>query len=255
MVKGVAVKFSSYEETISKVLKLIGFDRELKKHDRIILKPDLMTGIKEGSTSVEFVEPVLKFCMENKNPGSEVFIVEGCDGHNTEDIFDEFGYRKLSEKYGIGLIDLNNSDVELVEKDFQRFDEIYYPKILLDSFLVSLPVLKGDDEVEVSGALSNMLGAFPGSHYTGFFSKTKNKIRKWPIKYSIHDINKIKLPDFALIDASDKGVIFAGKPLEMDKQAVNILGFNWKEVGHLKLLDESLQEKDKDKSVDDLIGV
>jgi len=255
MVKGVSVKFGNYQETIPKLLKLIGFDKEIKKHESIVLKPDLMKGIKGARTGIEFVETILKYCMENKNPGSEVFIAEGCDGHSTDDIFDEFGYRRLSEKYGVGLIDLNNTDFESVgNPEFLRFDNIYYPSVLKDAFLVSLPVLKGDDEFEMAGALSNMIGAFPARHYKGFFSTGKNKIRKWNLKYSVHDINLCKMPDFALIDASEHGYILAGQPLEMDKQGARLLGFDWKEIGYLKLLDDTLsEERDKDKSVGELI--
>ena len=41
MVKGVAVKLKSYEETVPKLLKVIKFDEELKKHERIVLKVNL----------------------------------------------------------------------------------------------------------------------------------------------------------------------------------------------------------------------
>lgn len=255
MVKGVSIKFQEYSETIPKLLKLIGADKEIKKHQRIVLKPNLMDGIKGASTRAEFTEQVLKFVMENKNPGTEVYIAEGCDGFDTEEIFDEFGYRALSEKYGVGLIDLNNAETELVEKgEFLRFEGIHYPKILQDSFVISLPYLRADEELEITGSLSNMVGAFPSSHYKGFFSSNKNKIRKWPMKYAIHDILKCKMPEFAIIDASENGVILAGKPLDMDKQAAGLLGKSWNEVSYLRLIDENFSDssqdsgKDKDKN-------
>lgn len=253
MVKGVAVRFGSYEETIPKLLRLIKFDNELKRHEKIVLKPNLFMGSKENSTRVEFVEQVLKFCVENKNPGTEIFIAEGCDSIDTEEAFDELGYRELSEKYGVGLIDLNHAETEVIENDdFLRFNEIHYPKILKDGFVISLPYLREDNELEMAGSLSNMIGAFPSSKYTGFFSSNKNKIRKWPMKYAIHDILKCKIPEFAIIDASSKGGILAGQPLEMDKQAAKALKHDWKQIGHLKLVDEGFHEKDKDKEVDEL---
>ncbi|NCO11474.1 hypothetical protein CO038_00025 [Candidatus Pacearchaeota archaeon CG_4_9_14_0_2_um_filter_39_13] len=249
MVKGVSIKFQSYQETLPKLLKAIGFDKEIKRHERIILKPNLMDGVEGGSTKAEFVDKVLGFVMSNKNPGTEVYIAEGCDGFDTEDIFDEFGYRALSEKYGVGLIDLNNTDTEFVENDeFLRFEGIHFPKIMEGSFVVSLPYLKRDEELSVSGALVNMLGAFPASHYKGFFSKGKSKIKKWPLKYAVHDILKCKMPEFTIIDASDKGHILAGRPLDMDKQAVKSMGLDWKEIPYLRLIDESFENRDKNKS-------
>ena len=96
--------------------------------------------------------------------------------------------------------------------------------------------------MEVIGSLSNMIGAFPSSYYQGFFSRRKNKIRKWPIKYSIHDISKCKIPELTIIDASEFGSILAGQPLEMDKQAAKLLGIDWRTVEHLRLINETMSK-------------
>jgi len=247
MVKGAAVDFKSYEETIPKFLEVIKFDSEIKKYDKIVLKPNITSRDKEKSTKPEFVEQVLKFCVENKNPGTEIFIAEGSNGEDTMDVFNDLGYQSLSEKYGIGLIDLNKTETEALEDyEFLKFEKIMYPKILLDSFIISLPVLRENKETEISASLDNMLGAFPAKHYKSFFSSTKNKLNSYPLKYQIHDILKCKMPELAIIDASSKGLIFAGQPLEMDKQAAKALGMDWEKIDHLKLIDESLSGEKSD---------
>jgi uncharacterized protein (DUF362 family) len=247
MAKGVSIKFRSYKETIPKLLSLIKIDRELKKHSKIVLKPSLRNE-KSRNTDVSFVESVLQYCLEHKNPGTQVFIAEGSDGANTLELFDKRGYRELSEKYSIGLIDLNTAEVEQIQDgEFLKFEKIMYPKILLDSFVISLPVLSEDPETEISASLSNMLGAYPADYYQGIFSKTKNKIRKWPTKYAIHDLLKCKMPEFTVIDASEQGIILAGIPLNMDKQAAKLLGKEWKTISHLRLVSESFIEKSQPK--------
>lgn len=254
-IKGVAVNLKSYEETIPKLLKIVKFDEELKKHNKIALKPNLIRADKETSSKPEFVEQVLKFCMENKNPGTEVFIAEGCDGSDTLETFDELGYRELSEKYGIGLIDLNRAETEEIESpEFLRFETIHYPKILLNSFVITLPLLRTDEETGISASLDSMVGAFPASHYKGFFSAGKNKLNKIPKKYQVHDIIKCKMPNFSIIDGGKKSTIIVGQPLEMDKQAAKLLGLNWNSVSHLKLVDESHSEGKPDGDIDQLIG-
>ena len=138
---------------------------------------------------------------------------------------------------------MNTAEVnEVRNSGFVKFDGIMYPKILSDSFVISLPPLGEHPEFEISGSLANMIGAYPSKYYKGFFTKKKTKLRNWPIRYSIHDILKCKLPNFAIIDASDKGFILAGQPLEMDKQSVKLLGREWKTVSHLKLAHESFPE-------------
>jgi len=243
MAKGISIKFKSYEETVPKILQLIKLDAELKKHEKIVLKPALKNS-SSFNTSVEFAEQILKYCLSNKNPDAKIFIAEGSEGENTMDMFEKTGYKNLSEKYSIGLIDLNNSEIENVSKSrFAKFETIKYPKILLESFVISLPVLAEDPELEYQISLSNMIGAFPASHYKGLFSKQKNKIRNWPIKYSLHDLILCKMPELAIIDASNYGAIIAGVPFEMDKQAMKLLGKEWKTATHLRLISESLPEE------------
>lgn len=238
MVKGASIKFTSYEETIPKVLNLLKVQNELKKYDKIILKPSIKDS--ESHTPAPFVESVLKFCLANKNPVAEVFIAEGADGYDTAELFESAGYQKLAEKYSIGLIDLNNAEVEeIVDGMFMKFQSIKYPKVLLQSCLISLPYLSEDNETEINDSLTNMLGAFPAKHYSGFFSLKKNKIRKWPIKYSIYDILQVKMPNFAILDASSKGYIVAGLPFEIDKQGAKLLGKEWRSISHLKLIEEN----------------
>ena len=210
MTKGVSVKFKSYAETVSALLKVTKFENELKKHAVIVLKPCLRD-TETASTSPQFVEAVLNFCLNNKNPETQICIAEGSDGIDTMEMFETLGYKRLAEQYHVSLIDLNNTDVEEIADDsFIKFQSIKYPKVLQNAYVISLPKLSLDKETEISGGLSNMLGAFPAKHYTGWFSKNKNKLRNEPIKYAIHDILRCKMPNTSIIDASEQGHILLG---------------------------------------------
>ncbi len=245
MTKGVAIKFKSYEETVPTLLKAIKLDEELKKHEHIVLKPNLHSN-SEHFTPTDFVEAVVRFCVQHKNPGAEVIIAEGADGYDTLHLFEERGFRVIAEKYGVGLVDLNRTDSEpKVDADFLITDTIMYPSLLKDAFVISLPLLRKHESHGITGSLSNMLGTYPGKHYKGFFSRTKNKL-VGPIKYQIHDIIKSKMPELALVDAHEQGFILAGQPLEVDKQATKLLGIDWRSVGHLRLIDEGLKPKKAD---------
>jgi len=242
MVKGVSVKFVSYDVTVPKLLNLIKLHEELKKHEKIVLKVDLNENMALGSQK-EFVESVLKFCVFHKSPGAEIVLAEGSDGINTMELFDLLGYRELAEKYGVGLVDLNHAEVsEEQHPTFLRFDTIKYPTMLKESFVITLPFLHNDEELKLAGSLSSMRSAFPAKHYKSFFSKRKNKLDAIPPKYQVHDIIQCKLPDLALIDASEHNVILAGQPLPMDKQAAKYLGLEWRDVEYLNLLDNTLGE-------------
>lgn len=236
--KGVSVKFKSYEETIPRVLDIIKFDLELAKQQTIILKPSVQP---DGTiTKLGLVEAVLKYCLAKKQGPARVFIAEGSDGASTEDMFEAAGYTRLAENYPVSFIDLNTAAVEHTQNgEFLKFESIAYPIALKEAYIISLPAPCEHPELEYAGALANMIGAFPAKHYAGWFSQTKNKLREHPLKYAIHDILKVKMPDATIIDASDKGALFVGNPLEMDKQAAKLYKGDWKNVQHLRLLEES----------------
>jgi len=250
MAKGLSVKFKSYEATIPKILDVIGLSKELKKYDKIVLKPGLFSDIKEDpqNTRIDFVDVILKYIIGNKNPVAEVFIAEGSDGNDTLLLFDKFGYKTLAEKYDISLIDLNNSETEEINsKYFLKFSSIKYPKLLSESFLISLASLAESNELKINASIPNLVGIFPSKHYKGIFSKNKSKIRKWPIEYSIHDIYFCKRPNLSVIDASDKGYILVGQALEVDKQAAKILEKNIKEIRYLDLIEKTAKKVEEEK--------
>ena len=71
MAKGVSVKFKSYADTIPRLLDVIKLNDELKKHNKIVLKPFLKNS-ESLNTPTEFTEAVLKYCLSNKTPAKNV---------------------------------------------------------------------------------------------------------------------------------------------------------------------------------------
>lgn len=243
MVKGVSIALKSYAETVPRVLKLIKLDQELPKHSSIVIKP-LVDADSDKSTSLELVEQLIKFCVTHKNPEAVVFVAEGADGSNTMDLFAEQGYKSLAEKYGIGLIDLNLAEAESMgNNDFVGFETLFYPTILKDSFIISAPKLNAHEELSFTGSLANMRGAFPGRHYKGFFSSRKSKLEAYPIKYQVHDIAVAHMPHLAVIDASAQGKLLVGRPLDMDKQAAQLLAVDQGSTGYIRMIEETLQAR------------
>ena len=55
------------------------------------------------------------------------------------------------------------------------------------------------------------------------------------------------------MDASEKGRLIAGQPLEVDKQAVALLGKSWKDISHLRLLDETLSIREEKNKMEDIL--
>lgn len=237
MAKGASIKFVSYEETIPKVSDLLKLDRGLKLNNKIILKPFLIDH--EGAVSVECLEPIIKYCLAKKNPDAQLFIAEGADGYDTHDLFEQLGYKKLAEKYDIGLIDLNYTQTETITNpDFRAFQAIQYPSVLTQSFVITIAKLAEHPELGITGAGASMLGAYPASEYKGFLTRKKTKLRKVPTAQAIHDILLCKMPEFAFIDAGQQGYLLAGLPVDIDKHAVKILGKGRDAIAYADLLEQ-----------------
>jgi len=249
------VEFESYEKSVPELLNKVGFKELLKKNKKkIILKPNL-TCNKEfpTTTNVKFVEEIIKYIREFSE--AKILIAEGSGGNTAEECFEDLGYKELAEKFRVGLVDLNETEtIEISKAKFKKFKIIEYPKIPLDSFLISLPVLKEHHEAIVTISLKNMLGAFPSKYYKSPLVGWKDKIHSRHIDYRIHDILTCKFPDFAICDASTGQVggevhgeakkfnlLLAGSPLEVDKKGAEILGYDWKKRRYLVFASELVE--------------
>jgi len=242
--------FRSYEESVPALLESCGLARMLKGKRLVILKPNLTCNKAPPTTTpVRFVERIVKYIKENSD--AKIIIAEGSGGNSTQESYHELGYRRIAERYGIELIDLNTSEIVTIKSEmFLRFDEIYFPKIMLDGFVISLPILKEHSQASITVSLKNMLGCFPSRYYSEG-KPWKGKIHKWPIEYSIHDILVCKFPDFAVCDANIAqlgnevhgrpkkiGKLIAGSPLDVDKRGAELLGHEWRRIKHIVLAEK-----------------
>ena len=77
------------------------------------------------------------------------------------------------------------------------------PKVLVNSFLVSIPVLKEHDNGVITASLKNLIGIAPSKHYRLVVSKwQKAKLHLLGLHKCIHDINLYKSPDLSVVDGA-----------------------------------------------------
>ena len=120
-----------------------------------MLKPNLAQD-SNNSVSADFVEAILKFVQENKNPVTEVFIAEGADGIETEELFESQGYKKLAEKYDVGLIDLNTTETqEVISEEFITIDDFMKVQLKVAEVISADRVEKSEKLLKLKIALEN----------------------------------------------------------------------------------------------------
>lgn len=247
----VTIDFSSYGESVTEALDIIGAREVLARQSAILIKPNLInTSPHPVTTPVDCCEALIGYVRSSSK--AEVVIAEGCGDPSveTDEVFDALGYRVLSRRHGVALVDLNKARLrKLEDKNCSAFPEIYLPEIAFTHFIISVPVLKAHSLAVITGTLKNMMGLVPPKYYSGKFGTWKKAVFHGDIHRSIIDLNTYRPPDLSLMDATlglaeyhlggrhccppVKKIIAGFDPIEVDREAAGLLGFRWEEIPHL----------------------
>jgi uncharacterized protein (DUF362 family) len=163
------------------------------------------------------------------------------------------GYGALAERYAVTLVDLDASELELLaDPACAVLPELWLPRVVRESFVISVPVLKAHSLPGVTLGMKNMMGCLPAAHYRrgGAWNKAAFHPR---LGAAVFELNRYRKPDLALVDASlglaafhlggpacDPPVhrILAGfDPVAVDAAGATLLGVDWHRVEHIRLAD------------------
>ncbi|MEM7826779.1 MAG: DUF362 domain-containing protein [Candidatus Aenigmatarchaeota archaeon] len=261
--------FLNYDESVARIFNAMKPKIEKRK---IVIKPNLTTNLNPPvTTDVNCVRAILK-CLQNFN--GEIIIAEGSGGCDTLKAFNALGYEELCEEFGIRLIDLNREErVEIENHSALRLKSMLYPKILLDSYLISVPVPKEHSSAIITNSLKNMFGVYLSKKYLAKYSGlrkigvivarsifargwSKADLHVFGVHESIYDLNLYKKPDLTICDAriGQKGneidgvackpplnrIIGAFDPVACDSYVSKIFGYDWKEIKYLRYCHEKI---------------
>lgn len=251
LVDPIEVEFTSYEESINCALDAIDAHERLATQTAILIKPNLINSSPHPiTTPAECCEAIVQYI--RKYSKADIVIAEGCGAANleTSEIFKVLGYTELAEKYGIELVDLNYEPLRsLKNPDCPVFPEMHLPEIAFSHYLISVPVLKVHSLARITGTLKNMMGFAPPKYYSGSYGAWKKAVFHNKMQQSIIDLNKYLIPHLSVMDGSigmaefhlggahcDPPInkIIAGySPWELDRRAAEILGLDWRSIGHI----------------------
>ena len=245
-------EFESYEVSVALALDAIGAAEILSAQRAVLVKPNLVNSSPFPiTTSVKCCEEVVKYIKGCS--AAEIVVGEGCGSYDeeTNEVFDKLGYGEMAEREGIELLDLNYAaTTRLVDQSRPRFPEMHLPKIAMSHYLISIPVLKRHSLSDVTGSMKNMMGLAPPEHYAGGGGSWKKAVFHSNMHQSIIDLCSYRSPDMTLMDATvgmaefhlggahcDPPVnkLVAGyDALAIDRRAAELLGLDWRGIGHLK---------------------
>ncbi|MCK5543058.1 MAG: DUF362 domain-containing protein [Desulfobacterales bacterium] len=247
----ISVGFESFEKSIKEALDGISAHKQIAEQSAILIKPNLINASPHPvTTAPECCKAIIEYI--RKHSKAEIVIAEGCGdaNHETDGVFENLGYTAMAEKLGVSLIDLNYGPVKILENPTcQIFPKMYLPKIAFDHYIVSVPVLKAHSLAGITGSLKNMMGFAQPEYYSGHHGFWKKAVFHEKMQESIIDLNKYLSPNLSIMDCSIgladyhlggaqcdphvKKIIAGYNPWEVDREAANLLGLNWKNIGHI----------------------
>lgn len=245
------VDFTSYEKSINSVLDAINVHERLAAQTAVLIKPNLINSSPHPiTTSPQCCEVIINYI--RKYTKADIVIAEGCGAANIEttEVFKILGYSALAEKYSIPLIDLNYEPLKSLKiPGCVVFPEIHLPEIAFSHYIISVPVLKVHSLARMTGTLKNMMGFAPPEYYSGGYGTWKKAAFHINMQQSIIDLNRYLVPNLSVMDGSigmaefhlggahcDPPVnkIIAGyNPWEVDRNAAELLGLDWRSIGHI----------------------
>ena len=163
-------------------------------------------------------------------------------GDKTSRAFELCGYRELSERYGVPLIDTQKDTWH--KKDCGGMDLLLCDCADRFDFLINVPVLKGHCQTRVTCALKNMKGLLPNKEKRHFHAMGLHK----PIAHLSRGIRQ----DFIVVDHicgdpdfEDGGnplvrnCIMAGRdPVLIDTFGCSLMGIDPQEVAYIPMAEK-----------------
>ena len=241
--------------------------------ERVLIKPNLVSPEASDTTAPEVIEALVRLMIE---AGKDVSIGEGaaasrrniryrvkgftCRTKDVEvlegiqdDVFDGLGFRELSEKMKIPLVNLHVGDmIRYTIPDNFVFQDLYLHSALHEADLVcSVPMMKTHGLAGVTLGMKNFIGAYPGQVYGTVRSRVHqvaSRVEPSGTASAIVDIVKAANVGLTVIDAStamegqgpskgmggklvEMGVIVTGtNALATDMVGAYLMGFQPEEI-------------------------
>lgn len=213
--------------------------RYLQKDMCVAIKPNLVVSrpAHEGATThPEVAEGIILFL---KDMGiKDIKVIESSwVGDNTTRAFEKCGYKRLSDEYGVSLIDLKIDSYTRLKYDSYEID--IFNEALNTDFLINVPVLKAHCQTLLTCCIKNLKGCITDEY--------KRKFHSWGLNKPIASLSKLIKVGYNVIDSicgdlsfeeggspvTANRIIAGRNPVLLDSYASGLLGYKPSEIAYL----------------------
>lgn len=246
--------FTSWQSSLAPLLDASGLAGLLPGPERpILIKPNLVEALPPPiTTPAPLVAALIAWLRAHTRARIIIGEGSGAMAYETDHAFAVLGYTEMARSAGVELADLNQAEVvRLQNAQCLRWPEMHLPRLALDAFLISVPVLKAHSMAGVTLTLKNMMGLVPPALYRSGRSWKKSAFHH-RLQEAIADLNRYRTPDFTLLDATvgmpeahlwgpacdpPVGILAAAAdPVAIDAYGATLLRRDWRQIGHIRAL-------------------
>ena len=186
-------------------------------HTSIVLKPNLVVpspSATGATTDPRLVDALLGWLRGRGY--SDISIMESAwvGERDTWEAYDVCGYRELSRKWDVPLIDLKEDETRTMRAGDLSIDVCV--QALKAGFLINLPVLKGHCQTRMTCALKNLKGCIP--------DREKRRFHRLGLHKPIAALACILRPHLSIVDGIIGDLSFeeGGTPVRMDRMILGL---------------------------------
>lgn len=245
------VKYTSNLSSLKKSIELSDGFKNLKSSDRVTIKPNLVAWDDKFPiapfgvyTTTRLVEDLI-ICLKDFGC-TNITVGEGSvqirKNLGTFAAFEGLGYRNLEKKYGITLVDFNES--ETAEFLYHGSHKLHIAKEAVETdFFINFPVLKTHGQTKISLGLKNLKGCLKSQ------SKRQCHNPEANLEFAFSHIADFIKPSLTIIDgiyalergalhfgnAYRKNIIIASRDiLAADLVGAQTIGYSAEDIDHFK---------------------
>lgn len=244
-------KYAPNSDSLKKTIDLCDGFAGLKSTDRVMIKPNLVAWDDQFPiapfgvyTTTRLVEDLI-ICLKDFGC-SKITIGEGSvilkKGTGTMAAYEGLGYTALAKKYGVTLVDLNESEPEVF--NYSGANELHIAREAVEQdFFINFPVLKTHGQTKVSLGLKNLKGCLkvkskrhchnPGSGLEFSFSHIADFVK--PALTIVDGIYALEKGALHFGNAFRKDIIIASTDiLAADLAAARTIGYLGDDIEHFQ---------------------
>jgi uncharacterized protein (DUF362 family) len=160
------IRAQSYDRTtLRKSLEMLleplgGMAAFVKPGDRVLLKPNLLTGARPGKECV--TRPELVYCVAQmvQEVGGQPFLGDGPAFGSALGVAKANGYLPLTEELGLPIVEFHGKRYETVSEEFNH---LLLCKEAIDAdVVINLPKVKSHVQLTMTMGVKNLFGCVPG---------------------------------------------------------------------------------------------